>query len=484
MNVTEYWKAVCENAIVVDTAGNKLQLPAGALWNEDIDLLYVRSSYRALNERIVAEKPRKAMVSGTPGIGKSLFGLWFVYQKVVEAKAANESIPTFVFSNRSQVKYYMSHSDGKPIVTVCDGVHGPIPDYYISDTFGMINAKCNILNLHLTSSGSEGYDIFTKDNQCNGYILGPFSFAEYFECDGCATNEELLQFKYDIFGGSLRLLRKIENTIYNQKVYDIVQLELQTFFDGVFAKNGKPVIEMYNYTVELATRVISRFIVGTDPKKTSKDAAKLVESSLFRHQIQCGPNAWDLEYSSVFMGHLAAALCKAEQVSIIEDLRAILGQSAMGFLFERDAHQLLYQKLKGEGIIVKSMKESGRNSSTTIKLNVTRKVLIRSIADIASLLDTDYGMPIFSNFPLVDAIVQPCYEFQMTIGMSHKGAVDRQPEIALNLRGTPKMIFVLDYNKNYEQFTRVQDLKVEQFKIYHAFSTGDISVRKRKRAEN
>ena len=90
-----------------------------------------------------------------------------------------------------------------------------------------------------------------------------------------------------------------------------------------------------------------------------------------------------------------------------------------------------------------------------LERKITRKVLIRHIKDIGNLLTTDYGLPVISNFPLIDAVIQPNYLIQVTESITYKRAVGKLNDIRsqLNERDLKKhaMVFVLNV-KNYEKY--------------------------------
>ena len=93
--------------------------------------------------------------------------------------------------------------------------------------------------------------------------------------------------------------------------------------------------------------------------------------------------------------------------------------------------------------------------------------LFRSIEDIGTLEEGKYGLPVFSNFPLVDAVVQPNMLLQMTVApTNHKDAVERLNDIRGHLKGdenTHMMIFVVPYD-NLGTFKRQNDLgDIKQF---------------------
>jgi len=89
-------------------------------------------------------------------------------------------------------------------------------------------------------------------------------------------------------------------------------------------------------------------------------------------------------------------------------------------------------------------------------------MLIRSIEDIEGLSSNHYGLPIFGNFPLVDAIIQPNILIQFTISPTgHKGAVDKLEDIRSQLKGNSKdhmMVFVIPHG-NKDTFKYQRDLE-------------------------
>jgi hypothetical protein len=73
-------------------------------------------------------------------------------------------------------------------------------------------------------------------------------------------------------------------------------------------------------------------------------------------------------------------------------------------------------------------------------------MLIRNVDDIEHLPVGHYGLPIFGNFPLIDAVIQPDTLIQFTVSLNHKGAVDRLDEIRTKLsapQNKHRIIFVI-----------------------------------------
>lgn len=85
-----------------------------------------------------------------------------------------------------------------------------------------------------------------------------------------------------------------------------------------------------------------------------------------------------------------------------------------------------------------------RNPNFTLPVTI-----LREISDIKSLKNKRYGFPVFSNFPLVDAIIQPNTLIQFTISpKTHKGASERIEEIRGELKGhrqLHRMVFIVPH---------------------------------------
>ena len=85
-------------------------------------------------------------------------------------------------------------------------------------------------------------------------------------------------------------------------------------------------------------------------------------------------------------------------------------------------------------------------SSIQINFSQMPTVLIRTIADISSLQNSKYGLPIFGDFPLVDEVIQPNILLQFTVSDLHGKTSDHDKYATLRsgLRGKKhKLIFVI-----------------------------------------
>jgi hypothetical protein len=120
------------------------------------------------------------------------------------------------------------------------------PDYFISDSSPQNEASARILQLHVVSMGNieqtfQSFQTFLQDKlNTHFFLFPPFSREEHLWCKrirnaaGSWTNEEELQLRYDVFGGSIRLLHT--QTPPSQVPVELQQFayrELITFFKNV-----------------------------------------------------------------------------------------------------------------------------------------------------------------------------------------------------------------------------------------------------------
>jgi hypothetical protein len=143
-----------------------------------------------------------------------------------------------------------------------------------------------------------------------------------------------------------------------------------------------------------------------------------------------------------------------------------VGNSGIGNSFECLGHRKL-TTCKNAFNLSPLVPKSARdvvNNYPNIKMNFNFPIeRMRTFGDVAELHDKHYGLPIVSNFPLVDAVIQPHTLIQFTIARNyHKGAVELLPDLRSKLREKDQtkhiMIFVVP-EENMNSFKYQKDLK-------------------------
>jgi hypothetical protein len=290
-----------------------------------------------------------------------------------------------------------------------------------------------------------------------------------------------LQFIYDIFGGSCRLLLANEGIILKRGLYDVVLGEINFYFQDCFVEvNTKtrsnrttkvvsqPITEVFRESAHRCAVVISN-LMSLKANKSS------ITTSLFKHKILDDGNVWNDGWASGFLKSLAGSIMDKKAESVAQLLRNVLEESAEGVVFERIAHENIYNNLKYG--IEYHIHNLDSDRVEIMKIKVQRKKLIRTIADIGKLADDEYGLPVISNFPVMDAIVGN-YLLQMTTALKHKCAIKKFGQIC-QIRPDAKLVNVLD-TSNFDGFKPNKDINIPQFKTLKDVQAGEEILRKKK----
>jgi hypothetical protein len=425
------------------------------------------------------------LVEGSSGIGKTVWIFYFIYRKTrgsIDLPFDDPNKPTFCYQDPDKNIFYFHYSAaGQPIVT--KGKPADIdPHYFISDTIPRITPSANVLQLHVVSIGNQNMDfqhfMGDRDNK-DATLFPPFSREEHLWCDGIKdalgnwTNQEELQFLYDVFGGCIRLLHKNDpSSEVPGTWYDFSFQELNTFFTDVHAINGQSVNTFFVNQIIQCARTIAVELRRIETRMSSSSR------TLFQHTV-LGARGFQITIpSSKFMDYFGATISEQQQVGIWRLVKELFEGSGAGIYFEKCAHEEVIRRLRGSGLTVKKITaKTTKSDNEIIQCNIIRKVLIRTWNDITNLQPNEYGLPIVPNFSLIDSVVRrdgtdQHLVFQMTIQeLGHSSrAVIRERELfnAFTNQGKIKMINVL-HPDNYEEFHADPDLPIarwEQFKAY------------------
>jgi hypothetical protein len=126
------------------------------------------------------------------------------------------------------------------------------------------------------------------------------------------------------------------------------------------------------------------------------------------------------------MALLAAAIIDTRTTAVLDELQKIIGSSGVGFLFEAMGHRKLL--MSTTMYLLKPLLESLSEDepefvSVLFNLPVVR---FKTVGEIANLRDGTYGLPMTSNFPVADAIVQPDTLIQFTTSPArHQGSLQQ-----------------------------------------------------------
>jgi hypothetical protein len=227
-----------------------------------------------------------------------------------------------------------------------------------------------------------------------------------------------MNFYYDVFGGSLRSLRFVdqikEDELYPIDIYDLVRAEMTSFFGG-YELAGVPEAT-WNKTAKALAKKLQNPNEGV--ANSSKVDPNTITRSIIIHWTPSAddPHGWRDVPATRFMRHLAGHICDTTNNDALSRLKKAIGPSGMGYVHEHDAHQYRLTHLgKAPGITLWSLQDEHQE---TLHLPIKRVVRIRTVSDIKRLEEGDYGLPTFSNFPFADAVING-HLFQDTTAQSH-----------------------------------------------------------------
>jgi hypothetical protein len=186
--------------------GRVIPFPLTDLFDCSVDLengVYVRLEYVSLTQRIeeyqkryVNRKTRRCLVLGTPGIGKSMFGVYFILRQLsLRQNIAYSPLDKTTFVYITFKDCHKPHIGEKPIardyVTIYDGTE---------HAKSLIDSRSSIMIL-LSSPRASNYNQFKKLN-CQRFYLNPWSRSEFFDfVEKCNIESEDLQRRFNVVGG-------------------------------------------------------------------------------------------------------------------------------------------------------------------------------------------------------------------------------------------------------------------------------------------
>ena len=417
----------------------------GTKWIGEAEFFFNRPFYDELITGM--EKKTKVLVYGTPGIGKSFFLQRLLVHIVESAKDKSTLIPgvSYVRIENNIVREYMLLPDGT--TERYDLRRHGLPDYLLSDAVDLEVGNGQLLSIEVASDKDTNYNHFRKRVQEMGafgkqIIMPLFTFEELLFIKRPAMTESEALFRFDVFGGSARNFKD------DEKVVDELPFVEESML-WFFGEDIKTIF--FGSWQNVFTKISQEF--GKSKKETYN-----VINSLMIHKTAGGKNIW----ASKFMEVLAGIIMENREADVLEELRIIIGRSGFGNLFESIGHRKLTTRPTKYFLKPLFAPRAKRNRKTEEKCFQGHIALIRSIPDILRLPDGAYGLPLFTNFPLVDAIVQPDILLQFTTSPRvHKGSVDSLQHIRSLLhernQDMHKMIFVVPKD-NLQSFTYQSDL--------------------------
>lgn len=312
-------------------------------WMENVPVLFVRSIYDIYFEKIIDSPRISWIVQGTPGIGKSLFGIWLV-NKIIKRNLAKK-VPNFsiLFVDVEGEYNQFVVSNGVASSYRCDANNLPMSEYIIVDsqpTSSVRGTTGVTKRIYISSDHNPYLDAAIsswnlKADASTRIHFHPFDLTEAkLLASGIGWSENHLNALFDIFGGSARLIaaamRLPDNEISvtpKTRIESFIYDSMKLFFGLEDEENATVIFKKASLTLSRLFNDAQRHAAG--------NRALRVLSSSFRHHDAVEEPFW----ASRFMKFLAGAIQHEERQDILNELRTILEQKGIGVLHEYNAHK-------------------------------------------------------------------------------------------------------------------------------------------------
>eukprot|EP01040_Poterioochromonas_malhamensis_P003123 gene3123-3324_t len=220
-------------------------------------------------------------------------------------------------------------------------------------------------------------------------------------------SQEENQIRYAVFGGSARnFLGTAHNNPLTESFAYVVEM-MEWFFEE---EKARKVLSADQWNC--ISQYLFRCIFSSNNKE--RDSRRSAVKALMWHTDNCS----EFFYASQFMAMLAQHILNQHESSLKEALRSIVTASGIGYCFEYLDHKEMLHGSHSFRVHGKGQGTAGFNWN----LPQLRLQKFRREEDIARLSEGVYGIPYRSNFPLVDAVIQPNILINFTISKLHKGA--------------------------------------------------------------
>jgi hypothetical protein len=434
--------------------------------------LYVRPCYKTLFAEFVNVRDEaystgtisKTVITGTSGTGKSTFLIYLMLELVREAKKDGKVI-LIRYSELNVVKKsvsYLLSSAGR--VSCYDIARMPVVDYDLSDSTDVaILDHVSKAAMVVTSEKSSEFERFDKASCNNPFCSDPsfpvWSFEELNKIAPRRMSAAEKHLRFGIFGGNPRHFVGFIRSDKTSENFAFVEEMMSEYFSE----------EMKTMEAAAWNGILQYLLrkLCNAANLAGNDVGKNTVQSLMWHTSNCRDFFW----GSKFMEFLASRIMEERESNIQQLLIQVIGRSMIGNLFEYRGHLLLLKsdrtyRLRGLG-----------QTSKALKFRPLIKKRISVLDDISRLERGEYGIPYASNFPLIDAIIQPNILIQFTGTQKHRAATHKLSDIRQCLLETEwskhMLIFIVEDAENFSKQSNLADIR--QYAMSYARANQSIS---------
>lgn len=426
-SMAKIWDAFCKNKIV--HSQGKIKFADRTIsWPGDTVELYERNAYTRITEDILNHNYQCVYITGTSGIGKSLYLLYLMYKLVLTSP-----LP-------SSISIHYKTREGGNFLLLPNGfvlrteMTSPVfdehvPKFVLIDSVNVQTVDPQYGPHILVASNSRHFKEFQKrvdEYRRRGKTIRMENWSkDELQCIS-AYPLDILTLRFDIFGGSARNVFMLErdvpvsrNNSYSIIFDDLINMFFRDRMRTVSLKEWEDALASIKYTIVNQLNMIDDVLDG-----------KQAFISMFYHTFEETGQSW----ATTFLKCLAGKLMDSKVLTIGNKVRQIVGDSgSMGVAFESLVHETL---LKSSCTYTATSIIKGQRPKNRI-FTIPKKVeIFRGITDITSLSNPSYGLPITGNFSCVDGVMQPNTLLQYTISLIHPGIQEKVDAIRAQLLDT------------------------------------------------
>ena len=425
--------AELEGQILKTAAGSFKLRDVSEIWDEK--QFYVRGCYKEIADIMLKKKPPVMSLLGSSGIGKSNFMVYFIWRRFQDSEL--KDFPVFLH-RKDRILQFKKGKEPKE-VDVKTLRSAPAQALYIMDADIDVEHDVDCQSLWVTSArrpetpaSNTGH--FKQADNCGGqFFMPPWALEEMLHekvKDLHKLNAEVVKKRFGIFGGTARLVLRLDETI---------------------AVNDK---ERLVEAVQSADAL--QFLkVSSDMKALSKTTHLLVKMHPKREF-----SAFDVQLSSPYVGQELVKRNRAKRAQAPWDRIDDGMITGIGFaLFEEEFHQFMQDKSIGKFKLRARCLKAGGTETTQELQGGLEGVLISGNAP-PDIEDGKYYQPQSKNFPAFDSWTSEGV-FQLTIADTH--------DITFNAGGKAMDVTKTQASKIVDALSKKHDSKTKFFFVVPQF---------------
>ena len=395
------------------------------IWDEK--QFYVRDCYKEIADIMLKKKPHRMSLLGSSGIGKSNFMVYLIWRRFQDSEL--KDFPVFLHQ-RDDIFRFQKGEEPK-LVDVRTLKSTPQQALYIMDAdidveHGVFCQSLWITSARRPETAAFNTEHFKKADNCGGqFFMPPWALEEMLSAEVMALhklNEEVVKERFGIFGGTARLVLRLDETragVDRRRLVEAVQ---------------------------------------------SADALQCLKVSHLLVKMMPWPDfSWfDVQLSSPYVRQELVKQNRAKRAQALWDRIDDGMITGIGFaLFEEEFHQFMQDKSIGKfKLRARCLTAEGKGSDTTQELQGGLEGVLISGNPAADIKDGEYYQPQSKNFPAFDSWTSQGV-FQLTIADTH--------DITFNDSGKAMDVTKTQASKIVDALCKKHDSKAKFFFVVPQF---------------